>query len=83
MENNLPSKVEIWSTIISFVYGVLNFTNQDPYSSESFELSVESFCAMKLTSFLITPDSCSELGTKFSGLASIVRLFSSHNFSEI
>ena len=56
MENNLPSKVEIWSTIMSFVYGVLNFTNQDPYSSESFELSVKSFCAMKLTSFLITPD---------------------------
>ena len=56
MENNLPSKVEIWSTIMSFVYGVLNFTNQDLYSSESFELSVKSFCAMKLTSFLITPD---------------------------
>ena len=41
---------------MSFVYGVLNFTNQDLYSSESFELSVKSFCAMKLTSFLITPD---------------------------
>ena len=41
---------------MSFVYGVLNFTNQDPYSSESFELSVKSFCAMKLTSFLITPE---------------------------
>ena len=44
---------------MSFVHSVSNFTNQPPHSSlESlnFTLIVKSFCAMKLTSFLITPD---------------------------